>query len=204
MIHRNVGSFARAWGIGLDAGITYKSPVWDLGIVAKDITTTFNIWNFSFTDREKQILYLTNNAIPVKSTELTAPRLIVGLAYQKQVSTSMKMRGELNMDFTFDGKRNVLLSSQVLSLDPRLGLEAEYRKIVYGRLGVYNFQRGLKDGDTTSLQKTWIFQPGIGVGFKLKQVTIDYAFTNLANQSNPLYTHVFSLSLNLVRKENTN
>jgi len=28
-------------------------------------------------------------------------------------------------------------------------------------------------------------------------VTIDYAFTNLANQSNPLYTHVFSLKFDL-------
>ena len=204
VIHRNVGSFAMAWGIGLDAGITYESAAWDLGIVARDITTTFNIWNFRFTDREKQVLYLTNNEIPVRSTELTAPRLNMGVAYKKKVSSSVKMRGELNLDLTFDGKRNVLLSSQVLSVDPRFGLEAEYRNIVYGRLGVYNFQRGLKDGDTTNLQKTWIFQPGIGVGFKLKQVTIDYAFTNLANQSNPLYTHVFSLSLNLVRKENSN
>jgi hypothetical protein len=34
-------------------------------------------------------------------------------------------------------------------------------------------------------------------------VEIDYAFTNLANQSNPLYTHIFSLKFNLVRKENT-
>jgi len=35
-------------------------------------------------------------------------------------------------------------------------------------------------------------------------VTIDYAFTNLANQSNPLFTHVFSLKLDLIntKKEN--
>lgn len=204
LIHRNVGSFARAWGIGLDAGFTYKTAFWDFGIVARDLTTTFNIWNFRFSDREKQVLYLTNNEIPVKSTELTAPRLNVGIAFKKVISSSVKFRGELNLDLTFDGKRNVLMSSQLLSVDPRLGFETAYRNVLYGRIGVYNFQRGLKDGDTTNLQKTWIFQPGIGVGFKLKQVTIDYAFTNLANQSNPLYTHVFSLSLNLVRKEKSN
>jgi hypothetical protein len=45
----------------------------------------------------------------------------------------------------------------------------------------------------------WIYQPSIGVGFKLKHIGIDYAFTNLANQSNPLYTHIFSLRLNLVK-----
>lgn len=204
VIHRNVGSFARAWGIGMDAGISYKSARWELGIVARDLTSTFNVWNFKFTDREKQILYLTNNEIPVRSTELTAPRLIFGAAYKQALTPSVELGGEVNLDLTFDGKRNVLFSSPVLNVDPRIGLEAGFRKLVYGRLGVYNFQKGLKDGDTTNLKKIWIFQPGVGVGFKLKQVTIDYAFTNLANQSNPLYTHVFSLSFNLIRKENRN
>jgi hypothetical protein len=35
----------------------------------------------------------------------------------------------------------------------------------------------------------------------LSNVYIDYAFTNLANQSNPLYTHVFSLKVDLVKKQ---
>jgi hypothetical protein len=36
-------------------------------------------------------------------------------------------------------------------------------------------------------------------------VAIDYAFTNLANQSNPLFTHVFSLRLDMVNdKKNKN
>ena len=53
-------------------------------------------------------------------------------------------------------------------------------------------------GDTLNQKKVWIYQPGGGAGFKIQNVTIDYAFTNLANQSNPLFTHVFSLRLNLV------
>jgi hypothetical protein len=107
------------------------------------------------------------------------------------------------MDLSFDGRRNVLLSSSAVNMDPRAGLELEYKKLLFGRLGVYNFQQGLKDGDSTNLKKVWIYQPGLGVGFKLKNVEIDYAFTNLANQSNPLYTHIFSLKFNLVRKENS-
>lgn len=204
IIHRNVGSFAKAWGLGLDAGISFKSASWELGLVARDLTSTFNVWNFRFTDREKQVLYLTNNEIPVRSTELTAPRLILGAAFKKELSSSFDLGAEANLDLTFDGKRNVLFSSTVLNIDPRVGFEAGFRKLVYGRVGIYNFQKGLKDGDTTNMKKIWIFQPGVGVGFKLKQVSIDYAFTNLANQSNPLYTHVFSLNFNLIRKENRN
>ena len=37
--------------------------------------------------------------------------------------------------------------------------------------------------------------------FKIKNLMLDYAFTNLANQSNPLYTHIFSLRINLIKKE---
>jgi hypothetical protein len=59
----------------------------------------------------------------------------------------------------------------------------------------------LADGDTLNQKKVWIYQPSIGAGFKIKNVTLDYAFTNLANQSNPLYTHVISLTVNFKKKE---
>jgi hypothetical protein len=203
VVHRSVGSFAKAWGIGLDAGLQYRTRRFNVGVVAKDVTTTFNAWNFSFTDKEKEVLYLTNNDIPVKSTELTAPRLVLGASYFAELSENLGLNAELNMDLSFDGRRNVLLSSSTVNMDPRAGIELEYKKQLFGRLGVYNFQQGLKDGDSTNQQKVWIYQPGLGVGFKLKNVEIDYAFTNLANQSNPLYTHIFSLKFNLVRKENT-
>lgn len=202
VIHRSVGSFANAWGFGLDAGLQYRTKGFSFGLMAKDISTTFNVWNFNFSDREKEVLYLTKNEIPVQSTELTAPRLFLGASYAREISENLTLQGELNLDLTFDGKRNVLLRSTTVNMDPRLGLELGYKKMLYGRVGVYNFQQGLKDGDTTNQKKVWIYQPGLGVGFKLKEVDIDYAFTNLANQSNPLYTHVFSLRFNLKRKEN--
>ena len=67
-----------------------------------------------------------------------------------------------------------------------------------------DFQKALEDEDSTYTRKVWIYQPAIGAGFKLQNVTIDYAFTNLANQTNPLFTHVFSLRLNLVGNKNDN
>ncbi len=73
VIHRSVGKFAKAWGFGLDAGLQIIQNKWRFGISGRDITTTFNAWSFSFTEREKEVLYLTNNEIPVKSTEMTAP-----------------------------------------------------------------------------------------------------------------------------------
>lgn len=202
IIRRTVGKFAGAWGFGLDAGIQYHNGNLQLGAVARDVTTTFNAWSFRFTEREKQALYLTNNEIPVKSTELTAPRLILGGGYKFDISNSFKLLTEANLALTFDGKRNTVISSKAVSIDPSVGLEASISDVFYVRAGVTNFQKGLADGDTLNQKKVWIYQPSLGAGFKLKNVSIDYAYSNLANQSNPLYTHVFSLRINLTKKEN--
>jgi hypothetical protein len=202
VIHRSVGKFAKAWGFGLDAGLQFKKDNWHLGIAGRDITTTFNAWSFSFTEKEKEALYLTNNDIPVKSTELTAPRIILGFGRDFPIGKKVNLLAEANFDLTFDGKRNTVLSADPVSVDPKLGLECSFNKVFYLRAGINNFQQALADGDTLNQKKVWIYQPSAGAGFQIQNVRIDYAFTNLANQSNPLFTHVFSLQLNLVNDKN--
>lgn len=201
VIHRSVGSFAKAWGFGLDAALQIKSGDWHFGIAGRDITTTFNSWSFSFTEKEKQALYLTNNDIPVKSTEMTAPRLVLGVGRDFRFNDKLSLLAEANLDLTFDGKRNTLLSSNPVSADPKIGAELNINNSVFLRGGINNFQRALSDGDTLNQKKVWIYQPSAGAGFRLQNVRIDYAFVNLANQSNPLYTHVFSLQLDLVHND---
>jgi hypothetical protein len=204
VIHRSVGKFAKAWGFGIDAGLQIHKNKWKFGIAGRDITSTFNAWSFTFTEREKEVLYLTNNEIPVKSTELTAPRLVLGAARDFKLGKKTSLLAEADLDLTFDGKRNTLISSDPISIDPKLGLELNVNQVFFLRAGINNFQRALSDGDTVNQKKVWIYQPSAGAGFKISNVTIDYAFTNLANQSNPLFTHVFSLRLNMVstKKEN--
>ena len=201
VIYRKVGKFASALGFGLDAGIQMQGERWKAGLVARDVTTTFNAWTFKFTEREKEVLYLTNNDIPVKSTELTAPRLVLGGGYQFNVGKAVKLLAEANVDFTFDGKRNTVLSGNSVSVDPHLGLEAAIKDVFFVRGGVTNFQQALADGDTLNQKKVWIYQPSLGAGFKINNVMLDYAFSNLANQSNPLFTHVFSIRVNFIKKE---
>jgi len=205
VIHRSVGKFAKAWGFGLDAGLQIYRNHWRFGITGRDITSTFNAWSFSFTEKEKQVLYLTNNEIPVKSTELTAPRLVLGIARDIKLSKKLSLLAEANIDVTFDGQRNTLISADPVSADPKIGLELNINNVFFLRGGINNFQRALSDGDTLNLKKVWIYQPSAGAGFHISNVTIDYAFTNLANQSNPLFTHIFSLKLNLAGiKKKTN
>jgi len=135
---------------------------------------------------------------------MTAPRLIVGAARDFQLNKKLSLLAEANFDLTFDGKRNTVISSDVVSADPKLGLELNVNHVFYLRAGINNFQRALADGDTLNQKKVWIYQPSAGAGFRISNVTIDYAFANLANQSNPLFTHVFSLKLDMVTDKNKN
>jgi|SRR5687767_2212404 hypothetical protein len=200
IIHRKAGDFASAWGFGFDAGIQIIDKRWKIGIMARDVTTTFNAWSFSLNEKMREVFYVTQNEIPVKSTELTAPKLIVGGAYNFKLSKNLNLLAEANLDLTFDGRRNTIIGTDVVSVDPKLGLEAGWRDVFFVRAGINNLQRALDDDDITNQKKIWIYQPGVGAGFKVSNVQIDYAFTNLANQSNPLYTHVFSLKVDLKKK----
>ena len=201
IIYRKVGSFATAWGFGIDAAFKMQKNRWTLGIVAKDLTTTFNAWSFHFTEQEQQMLYLTENEIPVKSTELTAPHLTLGTSYNFRLGSAVNLLTEADFDLTFDGERNTIIGSNTVSVDPHAGIEASIKNVFFVRAGISNFQRALADGDTLNQKKVWIYQPSLGAGFKINNVSIDYAFVNLANQSNPLYTNVFSLKVDLTKKK---
>jgi hypothetical protein len=132
---------------------------------------------------------------------LTAPQLLVGGSYNFQLNKKVSLLVEGDLDVTFDGRRNTVISTNPVSIDPRVGMELNFKDVFFVRGGINNFQQALDDRDTLNQRKIWIYQPSVGAGFKVGDVQIDYAFTNLANQSYPLYTHVFSLRLDMRKKE---
>ncbi|MBX5438779.1 MAG: hypothetical protein IRZ29_04470 [Thermoflavifilum sp.] len=201
IIHRVVGSFASSWGFGLDAGLQYRLPHWMFGLMLKDITTTFNAWTFHFTDAEKQILFLTQNDIPVKSTELTLPQLIPAVAWHTFIHEKWRILIETDVAIATDGRRNTLISGNKISLDPRVGMELSYNQIIFIRAGISHLQHTQDDADTTGQHQIWVSQPAVGAGFQWKGFQLSYAFTNLANQSQPLYSHIFSLDIDIPHKK---
>lgn len=199
IIHRRVGSFATAWGFGLDVGLRYApNKRLILGAMLKDATTTVNTWGFSFTEEEKQKLELTDNVIPVNSVELTGQRLILGGAYRQPFGQSkLSLLTELNFDITFDGKRNTLIKSDPISIDPHAGLELEYNNLIFLRGGINNIQQFKNDTDGQTFTS---IQPSVGIGLKIKEVRIDYAFTGLNRISDGVYSHVVSLLLDFTKR----
>lgn len=198
IIYRNLSSMANAWGVGVDVGLQTTYKQWYFGLMAKDITTTYTSWSFNLTEQEKKVFGQTGNEIPVKSYEVMLPRFNFGVARDiLKPGKKFQVMAELDADLTTDGKRNTLVSTSGFSIDPHMGVEASYKHTIYLRAGIGNIQRVLDDRDTTNQAKYTLFQPTVGVGIKLKAIVVDYAFTSLQTQSNPLYTHIVSLRINV-------
>lgn len=194
VIYRHVGEFAKAWGFGLDVGAQYDYKKWKFGAMAKDITSTFNAWTYTLDEKTKQVFEATGNEIPVNSLEVTLPRIILGGGREFQIK-QISLLAEINALLTTDGKRNVLVSANPVSIDPSLGLEASYKKIIYLRLGVGNIQR-VKNFDGTDAMT---LQPNLGLGLRIKNLYLDYALSDIGNVSDVLYSNVFSLKLDIFK-----
>ncbi|MDH3652321.1 MAG: PorV/PorQ family protein, partial [Saprospiraceae bacterium] len=199
VINRRIGPFANAWGFGLDVGVQRRGEKWQIGIMGRDITTTFNAWSFSFTEDEQRILQETGNLVPKSSTELTAPSLITALAYVASMGEKNSLTLEADLNFTFDGQRNTLISSSFTSVDPRIGAEYSFNDRLFIRAGMGNIQK-VKD-DLIPEKENTIVQPHFGIGLAFSRLKIDYALTNVGDSESTSFSHIFSLLLDFRRKE---
>jgi hypothetical protein len=195
ILHRSIGEFGRGWGFGVDAGLMYNIKNWNFGVMARDVTST--LMSFSYNvERFEDEFALTGNEIIANSYEIALPRIVLGVSRTFTIKDAITIMPETNFVTTTDGKRNTLIRTNLISTEPLAGLELGYKKMVFLRAGVGQFQQ-VKE---TSEKSVWIARPNIGAGFKVKRVSIDYALANVGNQSNGLFSHVFSLRLDFNKK----
>ncbi len=195
IIHRGFGSFANSWGFGFDLAVKYQKNNWSFALMGRDITTSFNAYRFSFTTEEKAVLLQTNNSIPSNSVEYTLPKIISGTTYTFNIKSKLQLAASLDLEWSTNGTKSSLLSSNHFNIDPRAGLELAYNKRIFVRLGASNFQNVQSTDSSNS--KDFSFYPAAGLGVKLGRVTIDYAMTNIGNSGIGLYSNFFSLNLDL-------
>lgn len=189
IIYRNAGKFANAWGFGLDAGAQYRKGDWLFGLMARDVTSTFNAWSYNASELEPTFSQ-TNNVIPVNSVEITLPSLNLGITrslffLQKKIN----VQPSLEMASFYDGKRNMLIRSNAVSIDPRLGLNSQFFNFFSVRAGLGGWQQ-IKNFEGGS---DWTYQVTFGLGLRWRALHLDYAITDLGDQAEALYSHIFSL-----------
>jgi len=191
VIRRVIGDFASSWGFGLDLGIQFNKNDWKFGAMVRDITTTFNAWAI---DEEKfsEIQGAVNgqNQDLPDTMEITIPKLNLGVSRKFIFHYDYVLLTEIDLNFRFT-QTNDLVSNSFASFTPAVGLEFGYIDLVFVRAGVGNFQTITQLDGNNSLG----FQPNIGIGFKYKGIQIDYALTDLGDQSAALYSNIFSITL---------
>ncbi|HHG85791.1 MAG TPA: PorV/PorQ family protein [Bacteroidetes bacterium] len=188
VVNRAVGKFANAWGFGLDLGARWNNGPLNLGLMLRDVTSTFNAWTFN-TETFEQAFVETGNVIPENSIEITLPSVTLGGGYTILRDRPVEILVALDNDIHFDGKRNVIANLGGISIDPHMGLEVGYKKVAYLRGGFKNLQQ-IKNAKGKEVYAVF---PTVGAGFFLKNFTVDYALSNVGNFSQTLYSHIFSL-----------
>lgn len=194
VIRRIIGDFANSWGFGFDIGIQYQTKDnWKFGLMLRDITTTYNVWNID--EEEFQTI---SDAIPGENQELpetneiTLPKAQLGFSKKFIIRYDYSILASANLNMQF-AQTNDLVSTESISFDPAFGFEFGYIDIVYLRGGVGNFQNIREIDGSGKLS----FQPNIGLGFKYKGIEVDYALTDIGDQSAALYSNIFSLKVDL-------
>tara|TARA_B100001146_G_scaffold19393_1_gene14944 strand:- start:60 stop:917 length:858 start_codon:yes stop_codon:yes gene_type:complete len=194
IIRRIIGDFSSSWGFGMDFGIQFKtSNNWNFGLMARDITTTYNSWSIN-EERLGDIqnaIEGQNQEIP-SGTEITIPKLQLGVSKEMDIKNSYTLLVALDLILKFE-ENNDIISTNFASINPALGIEFGYLDLVFLRLGMGNFQNELQFDNSKELS----FQPNFGIGFKYKSIEMDYAFTDIGNQSIALYSNIFSLKFDL-------
>lgn len=194
VIRRMIGKFANSWGFGFDIGFQYESKdEWKFGLMLRDITTTYNVWNIDEDEYEtiKGAIPGENQELP-ETTEITLPKAQFGVAKKFIIRYDYSILAAANLNMQF-AQTNDIISTKAVSIDPAIGFEFGYVDLVYLRAGVGNFQTITEIDNTRSLS----FQPNIGLGFKYKGIQVDYALTDIGDQSAALYSNIFSVKVDL-------
>ncbi len=159
LIRRGLGD-ATATGIGFDVGVRYRAAERVvLGANLQDATTSLVAWS---TGRN----------------ELISPTLKVGAAASIDLFGGV-LSPAVDADVRFEGRRFASTAHLgPISIDPRLGLEFDYRQTVAVRGGMNDLR-----------------QLSVGAGLHLRKLDLDYSFTGFGANNDLGSTHRISLRI---------
>lgn len=185
LIYRNIGAFANGYGFGIDAGVQYTRKGWNLGLMARDITTTFNAWSINADEYQKglnNIAATNGDPVPTNSTEITLPRFVLGVGYRLALPKEFSALLATDLEATTDGRRNTPISTKGVSLDPSLGLELGYKNLVFLRGGAGSYQKikNISPNSTGTYDSQWKGQYTLGAGVAISGLRVDLALSRLA------------------------
>ena len=187
IIHHKLGPFAQAWGYSLDVGIQYKTDLVDLGLTVQNMTTMQKMWDIdesAFGDYEAQFDSL-GATLPTGDNEYVLPSIKLGIAKKFKVSDFL-VNVAADTDLLFENRRAYYINLGRMSVEPHIGGEVWYKKVVALRAGLTDFITDPVSGFSVS--------PTVGMGLQLSSFVLDYGFASFAGIASDLgFTHRISL-----------
>lgn len=191
IIHQRLGPFANAWGYSLDAGITYRTSIVDLGLSVQDLTTMQKMWTVSEGEFEG-FQEVFGDSIPTGQNEYVLPSIRLGASKAFSVN-DFDFLAAADFAFLFENRQAYYMNIGRMSFEPHLGAEATYKNRLSLRAGITDFIDDPVSGFTIS--------PTLGLGLRVQRFYLDYGFASFAGASSSLgYTHRISLKFELVKE----
>lgn len=184
IVNQRLGPFAQAWGYSLDVGAKFKTDFADFGISLRDVTTMQKMWEVDeseFAGFEETF----DDSIPSGENEFVLPSIKVGASKQFTFS-DFDLLTAIDTDLLFENRRAYYMNIGSMSVEPHVGAELTYKKVISFRTGVTDFITDPEGGFSVS--------PTLGLGLHFMQFNLDYGFASFAGTSSNLgYTHRISL-----------
>lgn len=190
VVHQRLGPFANAWGYSLDVGAKLKTDFADYGVSVQDLTTMQKMWE---VDASQFLNFedIFGDTPPTGQNEYVLPSIKLGAAKSFNFS-DFDLIAATDIDFLFENRQAYYINLGRMSIEPHVGTELTYKKIISFRTGITDFVTDPVDGFSVS--------PTLGFGLKLAMFNLDYGFASFAGASSSLgFTHRISLRFNLDR-----
>lgn len=184
IVNQRLGPFAQAWGYSLDVGAKLNTDFANFGVSIKDVTTMQKMWEVDeseFVGFEEAF----DDSIPSGENEFVLPSIKLG-ASKLFTFSDFDLLTALDTDLLFENRRAYYMNIGSMSIEPHVGAELTYKKVISFRTGVTDFIIDPEGGFSLS--------PTLGLGLHFMQFNLDYGFASFAGTSSNLgYTHRISL-----------
>ena len=190
-IYRHLGSFAQGFGFGIDASISFKWKKINFGANFNDILGTYTAWFYSLDQHTINVFDSTGNEIPHNSIEIAIPSTQLGINRNFNINNKIQLKNEFNLFIQWTYQTAAIISSSLASISPAFSTEIIYKKVIFFRVGLSNFQKinFFVSNNSTEFRERINFVPSIGLGFRYHKIIIDYSFQNVFNKTIPLQSH---------------
>lgn len=185
--YRYAGRFAQGFGLGLDVGLRYEQGNLGVGVTLFDALTSGTLW---FRNEAALQLNVVDTATLSggRIYEVGLPHPMVAIEYRIAMPAKISFTPALRLDFYFDGQSHSPLSTGRLSVDPALGFQIEWNRMVFLRFGGHGWQVIQYEEDS----KSHILTPTCGIGARAWGLNIDYSFSLPLTGATWIFTHLIT------------